>query len=34
MTEINLENVTEFSKIKDIWSDCLHDKNGCTGFPI
>lgn len=32
MTEINLEDFTEFSKIKDIWSDCFHDKNGLHEF--
>jgi hypothetical protein len=32
MTEINLENFTEFSKIKDIWKDCLHDKNALHEF--
>jgi len=32
MTEINLEDFTEFSKIKDIWSDCVHDKNGLHEF--
>ena len=32
MTEINLEDFTEFSKIKDIWSDCFHDENGLHEF--
>jgi len=32
MTEINLEDFTEFSKIKDIWRDCFHDKNGLHEF--
>jgi hypothetical protein len=32
MTEINLEDFTEFSKIKDIWSDYFHDKNGLHEF--
>ena len=32
MTEINLEDFTEFSKIKDIWNDCLHDKNALREF--
>lgn len=32
MTEINLEDFTEFSKIKDIWCDCLHDNNGLREF--
>ena len=32
MTEINLEDFTEFSKIKNIWSDCFHDKNGLHEF--
>jgi hypothetical protein len=32
MTEINLEDFTEFSKIKDIWSDCFHDTNGLHEF--
>ena len=32
MTEINLEDFTEFSKIKDIWNDCFHDKNALHEF--
>jgi len=32
MTETILEEFTEFSKIKDIWSDCCHDKNGLHEF--
>jgi hypothetical protein len=32
MTEINLEDFTEFSKIKDIWSDCFHDHNALKEF--
>jgi hypothetical protein len=32
MTEINLEDFTEFSKIKDIWNDCLHDKHALREF--
>ena len=32
MTEINLEDFTEFSKIKDIWSDWLHDRNALHEF--
>lgn len=32
MTEINLEDFTEFSKIKNIWNDCLHDKNALYEF--
>ena len=32
MTEIKLEDFTEFSKIKDIWNDSLHDKNALHEF--
>ena len=32
MTEIHLEDCTEFSKIKDIWNDGLHDKNALREF--
>jgi len=32
MTEINLKDFTEFSKIKDIWNDCFHDKNALHEF--
>ena len=32
MTEIILEEFTEFSKIKDIWSDCFYDKKGLHEF--
>ena len=32
MTEINLEEFTDFSKIKDIWNDCFHDKNALREF--
>jgi hypothetical protein len=32
MTEINLEDFTEFSKIKDCWNDCFHDKKGLHEF--
>ena len=32
MTEINLEDFTEFSKIKDIWNDNYHDKNALHEF--
>ena len=32
MTEIILEEFTKFLKIKDIWSDCFHDKKGLHEF--
>jgi uncharacterized protein (DUF3820 family) len=32
MTEINLEDFTKFSKIKDCWNNCFHDKNGLHEF--
>ncbi len=32
MTEINLEECTEFGKILDIWSDNTHDKAGLNEF--
>jgi hypothetical protein len=32
MTQINLYEFTEFGRIKDIWSDCFHDKNGLNEF--
>jgi hypothetical protein len=32
MTEINLEDFTKFAKIKDIWNNCLNDKNGLHEF--
>lgn len=32
MTEITLEEHTEFAKIKDIWNDCFHDKYGLHEF--
>jgi len=32
MTEINLNEFTEFSQVKDIWNDCLHDKYGLHEF--
>jgi hypothetical protein len=32
MTEIYLEDFTEFSKIKDCWNDCFHDKKGLHEF--
>tara|TARA_B110000967_G_C18899431_1_gene573492 strand:+ start:4171 stop:4761 length:591 start_codon:yes stop_codon:yes gene_type:complete len=32
MTDINLVEFTEFAKVKDIWNDILHDKNGLNEF--
>lgn len=32
MTEINLDQFTEFSKIKNIWNDCFHDRNSLFEF--
>ena len=32
MIEINLEDFTEFSKIKDIWNNNFHDKNALHEF--
>lgn len=32
MTEINMNEFTEFGKIKDIWGDSLHDKKGLHEF--
>ena len=32
MTDINLGEFTEFAKVKDIWNDILHDKNGLNEF--
>lgn len=29
---MNLEDFTEFSKIKDIWNDCFHDRNALNEF--
>jgi len=29
---INLQNVTEFGRVEDIWNDCLHDKKGLCEF--
>lgn len=32
MSEINLEDVTEFAKIKDIWNECFYDREGLQEF--
>ena len=29
---MNLNEFTEFAKVKDIWNDCLHDKHGLHEF--
>ena len=29
---MNLEEYTEFAKVKDIWNDCLHDRDGLHEF--
>ena len=29
---MNLEDITEFSKIKDIWNDSFHDRNALNEF--
>lgn len=32
MTEIHLEEFTEFAKVKDIWNDSIHDEYGLREF--